>query len=353
MHDNDISRVPVVEDGRLVGIIARGDILRAIITPDARRSPGGASDLGRGRPRRGRPQHRPCSSTTSRPAEVWAVVKADGYGHGAVPVARAAARGRRRAGWPSRWSRRRSSCATPGSTPRSCSSPSPAPRSSSRWRPSTCGPPSTRGRGIEAAAAVDRRAAGPPEGRHRHAPRRRRTPTTSCALARAIADAPEPGARGGLDPLRGGRRTGTPVHRRAARPLRRRAGRPRGRGHRGAADPRRQLGRRARPPARPGARSCGPASRSTASTRHPELAGCLPAAPGDAAAVRGHDGQAGRRRRGHLLRPAPHLRPRRPRSPRCPSGTPTASPAASASSARRCWSAGAGGRSSASSPWTS
>jgi CBS domain-containing protein len=33
MHDNDLSRVPVVEDGRLVGIVARGDILRALITP--------------------------------------------------------------------------------------------------------------------------------------------------------------------------------------------------------------------------------------------------------------------------------------------------------------------------------
>lgn len=33
MHDNDVSRVPVVEDGRLVGIVARGDILRAMITP--------------------------------------------------------------------------------------------------------------------------------------------------------------------------------------------------------------------------------------------------------------------------------------------------------------------------------
>ena len=92
MHDHDISRVPVVDDGRLVGIVARGDILRAIISA----RPRGADGRGRCDP----PGPRSTSAqwpTTSRvlvdqrrPAEVWAVVKADGYGHGAVPVARAA-----------------------------------------------------------------------------------------------------------------------------------------------------------------------------------------------------------------------------------------------------------------------
>lgn len=35
MHERDVSRLPVTSDGRLVGIIARGDILRALIAPDA------------------------------------------------------------------------------------------------------------------------------------------------------------------------------------------------------------------------------------------------------------------------------------------------------------------------------
>ncbi len=31
MHDNDVSRLPVVDGDRLVGIVSRGDILRAIV----------------------------------------------------------------------------------------------------------------------------------------------------------------------------------------------------------------------------------------------------------------------------------------------------------------------------------
>ena len=31
MHEHDVSRLPVVEDGRLVGIVARGDILRTVL----------------------------------------------------------------------------------------------------------------------------------------------------------------------------------------------------------------------------------------------------------------------------------------------------------------------------------
>ena len=39
MHDHDVSRLPVVRDGRLVGIVARGDILRALVPPPEQRRP--------------------------------------------------------------------------------------------------------------------------------------------------------------------------------------------------------------------------------------------------------------------------------------------------------------------------
>ena len=35
MHEHDLSRLPVVADGRLVGIVARGDIVRAIVSDPA------------------------------------------------------------------------------------------------------------------------------------------------------------------------------------------------------------------------------------------------------------------------------------------------------------------------------
>jgi CBS domain-containing protein len=31
MHEERLGRLPVIEDGRLVGIVARGDILRSIV----------------------------------------------------------------------------------------------------------------------------------------------------------------------------------------------------------------------------------------------------------------------------------------------------------------------------------
>ena len=31
MHEGNVSRLPVVRDGRLVGIVSRGDVLKAIV----------------------------------------------------------------------------------------------------------------------------------------------------------------------------------------------------------------------------------------------------------------------------------------------------------------------------------
>ena len=82
----------------------------------SRRSRALASGVGRDRRRRRPPQRLASWRGWRRRRPLCAVVKADAYGHGAVPVARAALEGGRDAGW--RWRRRRRawSCATPAST---------------------------------------------------------------------------------------------------------------------------------------------------------------------------------------------------------------------------------------------
>ena len=165
-------------------------------------------DLGRGRPRRGGPQRRRCWSSGAAPAAVCAVVKADGYGHGAVPVAGAALDGGRDlagrgpgrgGGGPARGR---------ASTPRSWCSPRPGPTSSPTWLPSTCGPPSTptgrawRPRRPRPAPPLP----APPQGRHRACTGSGPPPTDAVALAQAIVDDPSLELEARVDPLRRGRR---------------------------------------------------------------------------------------------------------------------------------------------------
>ena len=146
--------------------------------------------VGRGRPRRDPRQRRGAAGRSSRPAAVLAVVKADGYGHGAVPVAPGRARSRRDdARGRARRGRRRSS-ATPASTRRSSCS-----RSRCRPRPSVvAAPPHARrlhgGRHRGAREGGRRRrgtraAPGAPQGRHRHAPRRLPRPPTRSSSRRS------------------------------------------------------------------------------------------------------------------------------------------------------------------------
>ena len=206
---------------------------------------------------------------TAAPAEVWADVKANGYGHGAVRgrPGRAAGRCHRACAWPS--CRRAWSCATLGSTARSWSS------ASSRRE------------------LLDRGRAGLELTVYSHAAARRASPLPAAAdhpvhlkidtgmrrvgaaadealgLAAAIAGSPRrPAWRACCTHLADRRRAGRPVHRRAAGAVRRRARRA----GRRRASPRRSCTRptpRRRSPSRSrGFDSCAPASPST---------GCRPA----------------------------------------------------------------------------
>ena len=208
MHDNDISRLPVVDDGRLVGIVARGDILRAIISDPA----GGVA--------RGPRASRPGPRSTSAPSAHN--VARPGRPVGARPRSARWSRPTATATAPSRWPGPRSTPAPlagrgPGrgggraagrraSTRRSCCCPSPGPTSSPRWSALDLRPPSTPA-GVAAAAAAAGRPPLPVHlkvdtGMHRvGAPR-----TTPWPWPRPSSERPELDLGGGLDPLRGGRR---------------------------------------------------------------------------------------------------------------------------------------------------
>ena len=187
-----------------------------------RRDRGLPTGLGRDRPRRGaRQRARRCASCVA-PAALLAVVKADGYGHGAVPVARAAleagatglgvalveegvelrdaghrradpravrAGARRGADASSRTRSRRSSTRWPGSTRSRRRSPIAA-----RASRSPCTSRSTPACTASGAA-----------------------PTRRSTLAAQVVDRPELRARGRVHAPRGRRRARQPVHRRAAR----------------------------------------------------------------------------------------------------------------------------------------
>ena len=116
-------------------------------------------------------------------AELWAVVKADGYGHGAVDVADACAR-RGRDG----------RCASPPSPRRSCCGASSRTPASSSWARRRAARSRRRGRPARARRLRRRTAAGrgpsPPEARHRHGPLRALRAADAAARGRRADDAP-------------------------------------------------------------------------------------------------------------------------------------------------------------------
>ena len=267
------------------------------------------------------------------PAEVCAVVKADGYGHGAVPVARAAVeggaawlavaqvvRGDRAAG---RGAWRRRSCCSPSRA--STRSTRPSPRA---WR-SPCTPSRCIRRLATAARAGGLAGPRPPEGRHRDAPGGRRagrrscaspswcTPSRTCRSTGCGPTAPSPTSPTTRSPPCQLERFDAAV---AA---------VEGAGHPGADAPRRQLRGRHRPPAsRYDLVRCGIAVYGIAPA--PALVDRLALEPAVrlATEVAFVKPLAAGERVSYGLR---HTSSATPSWPRCRSGTPTASSAGSAS----------------------
>ena len=207
--------------------------------PEAR--PDGRPGLGRGRPRRHPPQRPHAAGRGWRRPALCAVVKANGYGHGAAPVGRAALDGRGRLAGRGPGRRGRGAARAAASRRRCSCCPSPARRGRRRRRH---GRPAHRlhPAGVSAIAKLG-------AGRQRRARRCRCTSrsTPACTGSGAApaevvlagqvpsASRPEVELEGVLHPLPGGRRARQPLHTAADRAVRRRAGRPAGGGHRPAA----------------------------------------------------------------------------------------------------------------------
>ena len=274
------------------------------------------------------------------PAAVCAVVKADGYGHGAVPVARRGGRGGRdvAGGRPgaggdraARGGDRRAGAAAVGAAARRGGRGARRRRRGHPLQPR----PHRAGRrgGRPTGWDVDVRA---PEGGHRDAPGRRRTRRGRGAAREQVRVAPRPVARCRVDPLRGRRR---------ARPA----------GDRGAAGERYEAALAAveaagipvglRHAANSAAALVHPASRYDlvrcgiavyGIPPAPALAGVVPLAPVVRLATEVSFVKPVAAGRGHLLRPPVPHRPRHRSSPPSRSATPTACSVGSGSSARRC-----------------
>ena len=248
------------------------------------------------------------------PARMCAVVKANGYGHGAAAVGTRRARGRRRLAGRGPGRRGGRAARRAASRPRSWCCPSPA---STR---STTAIATGARLTVYTSACVGRHrqvGAGPagaggaraPQGRHRHAPRRC-APADVVPLAKAIADLAEVELEGVCTHCPVADEPGNPFTDAADGAVRRRAGRAAGVGHRPGHRPRGQLGGHARRARGAATTWCGAASPSTASRRRPSWRAWSTCEPALTLRQRGVVREAGGRGRGRLLRAPPAHRHR-------------------------------------------